>query len=386
MLKANAYSLNRFYRDRLSKAFLFETPHDSRDPVPLDGIKLSGLEDSAGPFHIINAAMNVQGSAEANRRGRNADFFTFSSRFVGSDLTLYARTDAGLAVTKDMEAIDRRLDLATAMAISGAAVSANMGSNTIRVLSPTLALLNVRLGYWLRNPRDLARRSHAGLRLTGATRQIREKFYLLAEMLNLHDETSKEVFLTDGGHIENLGIYELLKRGCELIVVIDAEADPYMSFSSLLKVERYARIDLGVRIILPWEEIVDASRQFDEETARGRRPCRNGPHCAVGRIIYQDGALGTIVYFKASVTGDEKDYLLDYKRRTAAFPHETTGDQFFTEEQFEMYRALGFHMVDGFFGGTDAFAYRTRWEEGYATAQEAWEAVDRLLPIAAAGA
>jgi hypothetical protein len=98
-LKANAYSLHRFYRDRLSKAFLFETPSSPVDPKPLDDLKLSGLRNSDAPYHIINAAMNVQGSAEANRRGRNADFFTFTTSFVGSDLTLYARTDAGAALT-----------------------------------------------------------------------------------------------------------------------------------------------------------------------------------------------------------------------------------------------------------------------------------------------
>ena len=81
-----------------------------------------------------------------------------------------------------------------------------------------------------------------------------------------------------------------------------------------------------------------------------------GPHCAVGRIVYPDGARGVLVYFKSSVTGDEKDYILDYKRCNPSFPHETTTDQFFTEEQFEAYRALGFHIVDHFFGEADDFA------------------------------
>ena len=70
-----------------------------------------------------------------------------------------------------------------------------------------------------------------------------------------------------------------------------------------------------------------------------------GPHCAIGRVLYADGAQGLLLYFKSSVTGDEKDYILDYKRRNPTFPHETTADQFFTEEQFEAYRALGFHIL-----------------------------------------
>ena len=158
----------------------------------------------------------------------------FTRDFVGSDLTLYGPTKETFATTADMEHIDPRLDLATAMAISGAAVSANMGASTVRLLSPTLALLNVRLGYWMRNPRDLARDATMPTKLRNLLSQILDKFYLVAEMLNWLSETSRNVYLTDGGHIENLGVYELLKRGCQNIIVIDAEADPSMSFGSLL--------------------------------------------------------------------------------------------------------------------------------------------------------
>jgi hypothetical protein len=380
LLTPNAYSLHRFYRDRLSKAFLFEpAPAGPKDPPPLDGMKLSELEGTSGPLHIINAAMNLQGSKEANKRGRNADFFMFSRQFVGSDLTFYARTKGGAVATLEMEKADPRLDLATAMAISGAAVSANMGSSTIRILSPMLAMLNVRLGYWIRNPRHLAGRGSFRLGIGTALRRVTEKLFLLNEMLNLATEKDADLLLTDGGHIENLGIYELLKRGCQLIVAIDAEADPEMAFASLLRLERYARIDLGVRIVLPWEAIADASREADAAAAAGQRRCRFGPHCAVGRVIYENGAEGLLVYFKASLTGDEKDYILDYKRRNADFPHETTGDQFFTEEQFENYRALGFHMVNGVIPGADEIACKTKWDPTIDPAGMRAE-IDRLLP------
>jgi len=365
-LTPNAYSLHRFYRDRLSKAFLFAATRQpgSLDPEPLDDLRLSGLAGSAGPYHLITAALNVQGSADANRRGRDADFFLFSPRFVGSDLTFYGA--AGPPATPDMkdaidmERADPRLDLATAMAISGAAISANMGSSTLRLLSPTLALLNVRLGYWLPNPRWLAGRGRVRRALTGLARGVTENLFLAREMLNTLDETRHDLLLTDGGHIENLGIYELLKRGCRLVIAIDAEADPTLSFGSLLRLERYARIDLGVRIVLPWEEIAERSRAICDELAAGRRTCGFGPHGAVGRIVYEDGTTGMLLYFKATLTGDEKDYILDYKKRHPDFPHENTGDQFFTEEQFEMYRALGFHMVAGFADGSDAIAANTR--------------------------
>ena len=152
--------------------------------------------------------MNVQGSREANKRGRNADFFMFSRYFIGSDLTLYASLAPVVADTPAMEQVDPMLDLGTAMAISGAAVSANMGGSTVRLLSPMLALLNIRLGYWLRNPRDVARRFSVG--------QFRKEPFLAASSKGSICcakcsifSMKKEVILllTDGGHIENLGIY-----------------------------------------------------------------------------------------------------------------------------------------------------------------------------------
>ena len=382
VLDGNAYSLHRFYRDRLSHAFLFFFAHgELPGPRFLDRLKLSDLIAGPGPYPILNSALNVQGSASANKRGRNADFFMFTPYFVGSDLTLYAPIGgASAGGASGMEEEEPALDFGTAIAISGAAVSANMGSSTVRLLSPTLALLNFRLGYWLRNPRDLAKASGMEGALGEAWRSFKGKFYLLAEMLNLLDETSSHIYLTDGGHIENLGVYELLKRGCKLIVTVDAEADPAMSFSSLQIVERYARIDFGVRIDLPWEAIASRSREVDAGCAEGAIVESSGPHCAVGRIHYADDAEGVLLYFKASLTGDEKDYILDYKKRNPRFPHETTGDQFFTEEQFEAYRALGFHMVEHFFDQDDDFGFLAEGEGAFSGRREAREAIDLALP------
>lgn len=400
-LRSNGYSLHRLYRDRLSKAFLFSArsradseklapPRLRReaeaagDPPPLDGLKLSALRGSSGPYPLVNAALNVQGSLAANKRGRDADFFMFTPDFVGSDLTMYAATtpDPQLPGAYGIEQVDPRIDLATAMAISGAAVSANMGSSTVRLLSPTLSLLNIRLGYWMKNPRYLERTRTIGGRLRARLANAGDRFFLFMEMFNMLDENRRHLYLTDGGHIENLGLYELLKRGCALIVVIDGEADPEMGFEAFLKAERFARIDLGVRIVLPWEEIARRAPKVAAGIDARDAPRDRGPHCAVGRIFYADGAAGVLVYVKASLSGDEKDYILDYKLRNPDFPHETTGDQFFSEEQFEMYRALGFHMVDGLFH-EDRFCFIADKAYGFADAAAALRAIDDLLPAAA---
>src|SRR5207248_4324962 len=81
---------------------------------------------------------------------------------------------------------------------------------------------------------------------------------------------------------------------------------------------------------------------------------------AVGEIIYPQNQNGILLYVKSSISGDENDYIVDYKRRFASYPHETTADQLFSEEQFEAYRALGFHAVNELFQGSDHVAMQPK--------------------------
>jgi hypothetical protein len=343
-LSPNAYSLHRLYRDRLARAFIVHPNREDKaqtgDRDMLYKLRISQLVRKSqtapdehfihGPFPLMNTALNVQASAQVNRRGRNAEFFVFTPLHAGSPAT-------GYVPIKAMEQADDNLNLAAIMAISGAAANSNMGANTIRPLSTTLALLNVRLGYWLPNPKQLIR---------GKFRNSRSMF-LLKEMTSSLDENTDRVLLTDGGHIENLGIYELLRRRCKLIVVADAEADVGMNFPSFIALQRYARIDLGIRIDLPWQKIAETTRAVMAANAdKADRPAeQKGPHSALGIIHYDNGTQGYLLYLKSSLTGDENDYVRDYSRRNPSFPHETTADQFFSEEQFEVYRALGFHVA-----------------------------------------
>ena len=345
----NATSLHRLYRDRLSKAFLFDAKArgvdgDLAEVAP----RLDQIDTTFCPFPIINAALNLEGSAFANRRGRNADFFEFTPLYVGSEAT-------GRIESKVMASYEPRLDLGTAMAISGAAFSPNMGSATVKPLVPTLALLNMRLGFWMRNPRHAREPRRWWQRLLE-----RHCFLLAREVFSRLDEEAWTIYVTDGGNIENLGVQVLLKRKCKVIVVVDAEADPAMTFAAYLKLERYARIDLGVLIDLPWQPIRDRALALDAAAATTEHQATltatpPSHHVAVGRIRYGNEREGLLVYVKASLTGDEPDYILDYKARHPDFPHETTGDQFFGEEQLEVYRALGFHIMRYFLDERSSF-------------------------------
>ena len=321
----NITSAHGFFRDRLSRVFLIRARWFGKTQ-PNDNLKLSELasRNAAAPYHILNTTLNLAGSHVEDLPGRRADFFMLSRRYVGSYSTGYAQTTA-------VEDIDANLDLGTAMAISAAAASPNAGTTTVRPLVFLLTLLNVRLGYWLPNPwyvqatqivRRLMVRSRPG------------PWFLLREALQLMNAKSAFVNISDGGHLENLAIYELLRRRCRLVIAVDAECDLAMNCPSLATVIRYAQIDLGIEIDIP---LAPLQLKSDGLVA---------DHWTVGTIDYGGGESGILLYIKSSLTGDEPPYVSDYRRRYPTFPHESTSDQFFNEAQFESYRALGFHSMN----------------------------------------
>ncbi|TPM30927.1 patatin-like phospholipase family protein [Mesorhizobium sp. B2-3-4] len=394
----NANGLHRLYRDRLRWAFRLGGSEGMPD------IALKGLGAKA-PYLLINGTLNVRHARQAagparksfvasavrwagkkiaaairlsawwggpditlpprrqppakvaaslpladpSKRGRNAEFFLFSKHFVGSESTGYV---ASAAMAKE----EGQLDLAAAAAISGAAISSSMGRISLGLLGPTLALLNLRLGFWLPNPSRVALESERAILGPVATEEERPRrswedilrLYLLAEATGQLRSDSSRVYITDGGHIDNIGLYQLLKRKCKLIIVVDAEADAGMNFGAFTDVQRFARIDLGARISLDWRPVRDAALARDANRTK-IIPAESELHLrhfAVGKILYEnDPVEGILLYVKASVTGDEPDYVLDYERRYPLFPNEPTSDQFFSEEQMEAYRSLGFHAM-----------------------------------------
>ena len=184
-----------------------------------------------------------------------------------------------------------------------------------------LTLFNVRLGWWFPNP------AH------GATGDASPWFslrYLIAELFGGAHDKSAFVMISDGGHFDNLGVYELVKRRCRLIVASDAECDPGLTFAGLGTLIRMCDVDFGATISID----VGAIRRAPGAV------WSTSPY-AVGEIRYDDGSTGTLVYLKAAMTGREDTAVQQYHADRPAFPHETTGDQFYGEDQFESYRRLG---------------------------------------------
>lgn len=332
-----------FYRDRLSKAFLFS---QNRGRVePLDELKMSELSAEKGPYHLVNATINLPRSQRSSRRGRNSASFTFSRNFVGSQQT-------GYCDTKGMERVHPNMTLGTAMAISAAAVSSRMGRLTVGGVAPLLTVLNMRLGYWLPNPKEIN-----GVWLSNVSgwswlhRKYKQfgnvgprAFFL--EMFGDFDETGKVINVSDGGHFENLGLYELVRRKCKVILCCDAGADPNYTFLDLGEAIRLIRIDLATKISMEGRMEIAPN---PEDAANN--PGNSNAHLAWGTIHYGVGEseseeeTGILLYLKTSMTGDESTDVHAYKKDFDPFPHESTGDQFFDERQFEVYRALGHHVA-----------------------------------------
>ena len=163
------------------------------------------------------------------------------------------------------------------------------------------------------------------------------------EMFGLTSETERWVYLSDGGHFENLGVYEMVRRRCRVIVVSDASCDPGYKFDDLGNALRKIWIDLGVRIEM--NGLDRLKKRF-----KGRpTPAAQEPYWAVGRIRYNaaddGGADGLLLYLKSGLHGTEPMDVLSYALTHPTFPHETTTNQFFTKSQFESYRMLGFEIA-----------------------------------------
>lgn len=325
-VNVNDYSLHGFYRDRLSKAYLMKSGDNSAPPGHNDKQSLaSATSGPQMPYHIINAALNVTRPEKEmtgellQRPGRTAESFFFTRDFAGSDATSYCKTS-------ELEKRDPWFNLGTAMAISGAAFAPNMGHATMKPLVFVLTMLNVRLCYWLLNPRIVnSWPLRAWFKFPG-------RWLLFKELFSTLDASDRYVNLSDGGHMDNLGVYELLRRRCRLIIVSDAEADQQYQLEGLATVCRLAQIDMGIEI--------EFDKQNLDDIREGRR------HYALGRIHYTDKVEGWIIYLKASTTlSGDSVYIDHYQKLHPDFPHETTMDQFYDEEQFECYRALGYDVA-----------------------------------------
>jgi hypothetical protein len=327
----NRFSLHGMYRQRLVRTFLGAS-HADRKPNaftgfdPSDDLRVHDLSD-VRPLQVINATLNNVEDTNYGRNERKAFAFTFSPLYVGSSVLGYRQSskygsDGGGPATG--------LSLGTALAVSGAAASPALGMYSSKARAFLLTLANARLGLWFGNPSDddTWQRSDPALGVGPFVR----------ELLGLETDTNPYVYLSDGGHFENLGLWSMVVRRCGVIIVSDAGCDPDYTFADLSNALRRIRIDLGIPIEFGAIDMTRAGQGV------------SNVHAVLGTIHYSavDGAgapPGRLLYVKATMSGDESVDIRNFAALHPVFPHDPTGNQFFAEDRFESYRALGYHSI-----------------------------------------
>lgn len=357
----NLFSFHMFYRNRLTRCYLGASNANRAKDLytgldPRDSVALRDLRQR--PYHLVNTALNITSGDRLAWQERQAAAFLASPLYCGYEFaesdrsTVHAYQGTERYVAKD----GGHLSLGAALTISGAAASPNMGYHSSPAVAFLMTVFNVRLGWWMQNPCFGKVWERGGPRW-GFN-------YLLAELAGATDHRSRFVYLSDGGHFDNLGLYELVRRRCRFIMACDAGMDVAFGFEDLGNAIRKCKIDLGVTIDLDPRAIIP-----------DRTSGRSAFHCAVGTIRYNDAspgeADGYLLYVKPSLTGNEPTDILQYAKTHAAFPHEPTSDQWFSESQFESYRKLGCHIMRSVLqgaavdGGQDAesifVALKERW-------------------------
>ena len=320
----NLFSMHQFYRNRLTRCYLGASNRERRpnrftDFDFADDVRLSDLAGQR-PIHLVNCALNLTKVAQLQWQQRQSASFVFTPYQCGFQLLANDPASAWFAPTPRYLQTNGPW-LAMAAAASGAAANPNQGYHTAPALAFCMAFLNVRLGRWVPNP--------ALPKVWDKASPGNSLKYLLKELLADSDECSRFLNLSDGGHFENLGLYELVRRQCRLIVVCDGGCDPVpWHFEDLGNAVRKCRLDFGVDITIDLAPL--------GEEGKGRR------RFAVGRIDYGPGVpKGVLVYIKPMVLGDEPTDIFHYQATHPAFPHQSTADQWFDEPQFESYRLLG---------------------------------------------
>jgi len=375
----NLSSLHNFYTTRLTRTYLGAANVERlsnlvqdgpagniRDSQPQDDIDIQRYQTlrTAAPLHIINVTLNETGGSddsplvERDRKG-------LSLAFAPDGVVL----NAGVRVVRPWSEVASKqaepLSLGQLCAISGAAVSTGMGSYTSLGLALCLTFANARLGYWWQ-ARTLFCAVQPNL---GGTYG-----YLLREMLARFRRDTERIMLSDGGHFENSGAYELLRRKVDVALVLDNGADPDYSFDELADLVRLARLDMALEITVASAD--DVALAFDPDS-RGLffntlgdtwRTLAASNQCKAFALLLKVTGTGAktrwIVWIKPRLGAVRALDIQGYGLAHATFPQESTADQFFNEAQWESYRAMGEDLLETLLkpgGGVDGLRRLAGW-------------------------
>lgn len=341
----NYISIHRYYRDRLMESFMpdLDTALNNKTTaaVSADSARMSDFAHTddvpRAPYHIVNTNLVLVNSKDQTYSSRGGDNFIISPYYCGSNATGWYPTDQYMA---------GKMTLATAVAISGAAANPNAGVGgegitRNKFLSLGMSLLNLKLGFWAANPHQ---KYHTDI----PANHFMPGAYSLGNALGIlgFREDRKFVQLSDGGHFENTGVYELIRRRMKLIIVCDGGSDPDTSFSDFQTTIRRIEDDFGARLKvdddLSPDKVVPVA--YKKSTyPKDRKFAAQG--YMKGTVTYADGTKGTIIYLKTTLIRDVSFKVKGYAASNPDFPDQSTADQFFDEVQFESYRELGYSIA-----------------------------------------
>ena len=328
---ANRTTLHTFYRERLSQAFA--TRMDGDRPAPRaysEPWQLSSLGD---------IDLNICAAVSCSERevvppGRECTSFVFSSGRTGmTDPWLPGALGRSAATTAYELFSPRIVTVPAAVAISGAAVSPVTGrqgrSKPFRLL---LAMANIRLGVWLRNPALLDAAAEPAF-LGWLNRRVTSPrvWWVFREAFGRTSLDDAWLYTTDGGHYENLGLVEALRRRPEKIIVLDASADGENTFAALGTAMSTARMDLGVEITARPGDLPCQGEDGYAPTSTVRLTAKwpdsdETTEILLGKLILTD-----------RLPWDAHSYALQHPE----YPLLSTGQQLYGEFDFEAYRVLG---------------------------------------------
>lgn len=349
----NYISIHRFYRDRLMETYMQTIEKalkgETCSAEEADQLKIHELykEETIAPYHLINTNVILVHDQDKKYKYRGGDNFILSQGYCGSTATGWNLTQ---------EFMDNQMTLPTAVAISGAAANPNAapggkGLTRSRSVSLLMAIFNLRLGYWAANPKKCRD-------ILGQIRTTPSHFLSALYEVGMNaKKSSGYIQLSDGGHFDNLAVYELIRRRCKLIVLSDAGADPDFTFSDLQILLRRIEQDFNTTIVFQGENSIEqmtpSIHKFYPEQLK---VAKKG--YVIGEIHYpQDQNDNTsaeksyLIYLKSTLVEGLDTRLLGYKSLNSEYPDESTNDQFFDAEQFDAYRELGYALCSQMLAG-----------------------------------
>ncbi|MFK5986495.1 MAG: patatin-like phospholipase family protein [Pseudomonadota bacterium] len=345
VVNINYIAIHRYYRDRLMESFmpnLDVVENEEMGNKPATGANKAYLADFAknviGPYPIINTNAILVDSENTKYQNRGGDNFILSPYYCGSKATGWVKTE---------QYMGGKMTMATAMAISAAAVNPNTGVGGEGIsrnplISLVMSLLNLRLGYWAHNPQKAPK-------VNKYPNHFYPGFYAFFNFFPFwqgNSENRSFIELSDGGHFENTAVYELVRRKVKLIVVCDGGQDKEFSFSDFQTTIRRIEDDFDVKVAMDSKYNPDAivpqikpGMDYPLDTGFAKRGF------TLAKITYKDNTEAYIIYLKTTLQEDVSFKVKGYKAQNKDFPDETTTDQFFDEVQFEAYRELGYRIA-----------------------------------------